>query len=510
MPQSTRRKFLLQSAAGAACTLAPVLPLRGEARADAVAWLTVAEVAGRIRQGTLRSEALVQALLTRVDALNPKLDAFITVRREQALQEAAALDAEARQGRFRGPLHGVPVAIKDNIDTAGTRTTVGSMVFDDRVPTADAFVVSRLRAAGALVLGKSNLHEFAMGGTSATSYFGPVHNPWALERVAGGSSGGSAAAVAAGLVPAALGTDTGGSIRIPAAWCGVVGLKPTYGLVSLGGIFPLIYSLDHCGPMARTVEDAALMLNVMAGYDKHDVASVEHAPEDYVQAMRQPVSGLRVGVPRAPFFDKLDAATAAAVETAIGVIKGLVQSVRDVQLPAVDALDWTAVRAAEVAAVHQDLFRRHAGNYQLQTRGVVDGTFKELNDPGETAAGKAVDLIRAQWHLAGLRKTIDDAFDGFDLVVLPTNRVGPRTIQEELGREEKPQPEEPTNDFNSLAFNLYGIPAISIPCGFTPGGLPVGLMIAGPRFSEGRVLALAAAYERAAGWGSRRPAIASL
>ena len=506
MAQSTRREFL-QSAAGAACALAAVPPLLSQPGTEPADRLTITSAAARIRQGTLRSEALVQALLGRVDALNPKLNAFITVRREQALREAAALDAEAKQGQFRGPLHGVPIAVKDNIDTAGTRTTVASMVFDDRVPTDDAFVVSRLRAAGAVVLGKTNLHEFAMGGTSATSYFGPVHNPWALDRVAGGSSGGSAAAVAAGMVPAALGTDTGGSVRIPAAWCGVVGLKPTYGLVSLRGIFPLIYSLDHCGPMTRTVEDSALLLTAMAGYDKHDVASVEHAPEDYVKAMRQPVSGLRVGVPRAPFFDKLDATTAAVVETAIGVVKRLVQSVRDVQLPATDALDWTAVRAAEVAAVHDDLFRRHAGNYQLQTRGVVEGTFKELNDPAETSASKQVDLIRAQWQLAKLRKTIDDAFNGFDLVVLPTNRVGPRTIREELSREEKPQPEEPTNDFNSLAFNLYGVPAVSVPCGFTPEGLPVGLMIAGPRFSEGRVLALAAAYERAAGWGSRRPAV---
>lgn len=480
----------------------------GQASAAPTEWLTVAEIATRIRKGTLRSEALVQTLLARTEALNPKLNAFITVRREQALREAAALDAEAKQGHFRGPLHGVPIAVKDNIDTAGTRTTVGSMVFDDRVPVADAFVIGRLRAAGAIVLGKANLHEFAMGGTSATSYFGPVHNPWAPERVAGGSSGGSAAAVAAGMVPAALGTDTGGSIRIPAAWCGVVGLKPTYGLVSLSGIFPLIYSLDHCGPMTRTVEDAALMLNVMAGYDKRDVASVEHPPEDYLKSMRQPVSGLRVGVPRAPFFDRLDTGVTAAVETAIGVIKGLVQTVLEVQLPSTDALDWTAIRAAEVAAVHDDLFRRHAGNYQLQTRGVVDGTFKELNDPGQTSATKEIELIRAQWQLAELRKTIDDAFDGFDLVVLPTNRVMPRTINEEVGREEKPQPEEPTNDFNSLAFNLYGVPAISVPCGFTTGGLPVGLMIAGPRFSEGRVLALAAAYERAAGFGSRRPAIA--
>ncbi len=467
--------------------------------------LSVTEAAARVRNRSLTSTELVRALLARIDQLNPRLNAFITVARESALREAAALDKEAAGGNFRGPLHGVPLAIKDNIDTAGIRTTAASAVFDDRVPTEDAFVVQQLRHAGALVLGKANMHEFAMGGSSATSYFGPVHNPWALDRVPGGSSGGSAAAVIAELVPGALGTDTGGSIRIPAAWCGVVGLKPTYGLVSLRGIFPLIYSLDHCGPIARTVEDAALLLNAMAGYDKHDVASVQHAPEDYVLAMQQPVAGLRLGIPREPFFDRLDTDTAAVTESAIAVLKGLVKSVQDVHLPATSALDWTAIRAAEVEAVHEDLFRRQGGAYSLQTHRVVEGTVKELDDPDQSGAEKGAALIRAQWQLAELRKTVDDAFDGFDLVALPTNRRGPLTIKEELDREEKPSPTEPENTFNSLAFNLYGIPAISIPCGFTASGLPVGLMIAGPRSSEGKILALAAAFERAEKWSSKRP-----
>ena len=504
MPDTTRRRFLQHaiyaSGAGALgrcwAQSAASVPLHR---------LTLADAANRIRNRQLTSVDLVRALLARVDQANPRLNAFITLARESAMRDATVLDAEAAAGHFRGPLHGVPLAIKDNIDTAGIRTTVGSMIFDDHVPAEDAFVVAQLRRAGALVLGKTNLHEFAMGGSSATSYFGPVHNPWALDRVPGGSSGGSAAAVIAELTPAALGTDTGGSIRIPAAWCSVVGLKPTYGLVSLRGIFPLIYSLDHCGPMTRTVEDAAILLTAMAGYDKHDVASVEHAPENYLSQMRQPVSGLRLGIPREPFFDRLDGDTAAAMGAAINVLQTLVKSVRDVHLPATDDLDWTAIRAAEVEAVHGNLYRRHAGDYSLQTRGVVEGTQKELNDPNETSASRAADLVRAGWQLAELRKTIDDAFDGFDLVALPTNRVGPRTIREELAREEKPEPTEPENTFNSLPFNLYGIPAISVPCGFTPGGLPIGLMIAGPRFSEGRVLALAAAFERATQWHLKRP-----
>ncbi|WP_419806727.1 amidase [Terriglobus sp.] len=503
MQAISRRQFLQQTVLAAGATAFPEFA-KGQANMPLHS-LSITEIAACIRRRELTSIALVGDLLERIDALNPKLNAFITVCRENALRVAATLDTEAAAGRFRGPLHGVPIAVKDNIDTAGIRTTVGSMVFDDRVPGADAFVVQRLMQAGAVVIGKTNLHEFAMGGTSATSYFGPVHNPWALDRVAGGSSGGSAAAVIAELTPGALGTDTGGSIRIPAAWCGLVGLKPTYGLVSLRGIFPLIYSLDHCGPMTRTVEDAALLLTAMAGYDKHDPASIEHTPENYLAQMRQPVSGIRLGIPREPFFDRLDTGTAKAVNEAIQVLKGLVRSVQDVHMPATDALDWTAIRAAEVAAVHEDLFRRHSGNYSLQTRAVVDGTLKELNDPNQASASKAADLVRAQWQLAELRKTVEDAFDGFDLVALPTNRVGPRTIRDELAREEHPEPMEPENTFNSLAFNLYGIPAISIPCGFTQEGFPVGLMIAGPRFSEGKVLALAAAYERATAWHQKRP-----
>lgn len=506
MPHTTRRRFLQHAACAAG---AGALPHRTWAQPVHAPFYTLSltEIASRIRQRQLTSTDLLHALLARIDEFDPRLNAFVTVSRASALHEAAILDAEAAAGHFRGPLHGVPLAIKDNIDTAGIRTTVASLVFDDRVPTEDAFVVSQLRRAGALILGKTNLHEFAMGGTSATSYFGPVHNPWALDRVPGGSSGGSAAAVIAELAPGALGTDTGGSIRIPAAWCSVVGLKPTYGLVSLRGIFPLIYSLDHCGPLTRTVEDAALLLTAMVGYDKHDVASIEHPPENYVESMRQPVSAVRLGIPREPFFDRLDKNTAAAVEAAIVVLKGLVGSVQDVHLPATDALDWTLIRAAEVEAVHEDLFRRQSGGYSLQTRGVVEGTVKELNDPSETGAGRAADLVRAGWQLAELRKTIDDAFNNFDLVALPTNRVGPPTIHDALEQEERPTPTEPENIFNSLAFNLYGIPAISIPCGFTPEGLPIGLMIAGPRFSEAKVLALAAAYQGATAWHIRRPAL---
>jgi len=455
-----------------------------------LAELSLAEASARLRGGRVTSTQLTEACLAHIATYNPKLNCFITVMREQALAQARGLDAEQRAGRLRGPLHGIPIALKDNIDTAGVRTTAASAVFDDRVPSADAEVTRRLKAAGAVLIGKTNLHEFAMGGTSATSYYGPVRNPWALDRNSGGSSGGSAAAVAAGLCYAALGTDTGGSIRTPASFCGCVGLKPTYGLVSIRGIIPLVVSLDHCGPLARSAEDTAMVLNALAGYDKLDIASVEHAKEDYVGGMKQPVSGLRLGIPRAPYFDLLDEDVAKCVEEAVGVLAKMTRGAKDVTLPS--TRDITL--GGETFAYHEELYSHGAGRYQIPTR-------RSLQNAGNA---KAAEYVRGRWKLELLRRTIDDAFDDFDIVVLPTRRHTPRTIDAAIKREESDKPRNPELE-NTGQFNMYGIPAISVPCGFTSGGLPVGLMIAGPRFSESRVLALASAFERASEWHSRKP-----
>jgi len=486
MQSLTRRNFTFSLGAAA---------IYGIARAqqgDDLAGLSLAEASSRIRSGALTPTQLVNACLARISIYNPKLNAFISVLREQALAQAKELDAEQKAGRLRGPLHGIPVALKDNIDTAGIRTTAGSAVYDDRVPTEDAEVARRLKAAGAICIGKTNLHEFAMGATSATSYYGPVRNPWALDRNPGGSSGGSAAAVSAMLAYGALGTDTGGSIRTPSSFCSTVGLKPTYGLVSIRGIVPLTVSLDHCGPITRTVEDAALMLNVLAGYDKLDIASVEHAREDYVAALKQPVSGLRLGIPRAPFFDLLDFDVQKAVEDGIGVLGNMVKSVKDVTLPPTSEI----VLGGESLAYHEDLFARTPARYMIPTRRTLQF---------QTSI-KAADYIRSRWKLELLRRTIDDSFADVDLVVLPTRRRTPRTVTAAVKLEESDKPRNPELE-NTGQFNIYGIPAISVPCGFSTNGLPIGLMIAGPRFSEGKVLALAAAYERATDWHTRRPAL---
>lgn len=511
MSQLDRREFLkmgvvLGVSAGASVAAFP-LHANGQEAASPLTSLTLTEASQRMRDHQVTSVALTQAYLERIKIYNPKLNAFITVMREDALAQAQALDAEAKAGKFRGPLHGLPIVLKDNIDTAGTRTTAGSQVFDDRIPEEDAFVTARLKRAGAVILGKANMHEFAMGHTSASTYFGPVRNPWAPDRTPAGSSGGCAVAVISDLCSAAVGTDTGGSVRMPAAYCSMVGLKPTYGLVSIRGIVPLTYSLDHCGPMTRTVEDAALLLNALAGYDKLDVASVEHAPEDYTQTMKQPVGKLRLGVPRAPYFDRLDSETAAAVEAAIEVLSKLTASTKDCHLPSTGGFSALALNG-ETQAYHQLLYRRDKQGYSLSIRRSLETGVKALNDVAEEPCSeKVTDYILSNWDLIKMRKTIDDAFTDFDLVVLPTMRLLPPTINEALSREEDPKPREPEIDNNCRPFDVFGIPAISIPCGFSNSGLPIGLMIAGPRFSEGRVLALAHAYEQATQWHLKRPTL---
>jgi aspartyl-tRNA(Asn)/glutamyl-tRNA(Gln) amidotransferase subunit A len=457
-----------------------------------LASLSLAQAAARLKSRQASSVELTEACLKRIEVYQPKLNAFITVLREEALKQAREADVELRAGRSRGPLHGIPIALKDNIDTMGIRTTAASAVFDDRVPKEDAEVARRLKEAGAVLLGKLNLHEFANGGTNATSYYGPVRNPWNLARNPGGSSGGSAAAVSADLCFGALGTDTGGSIRTPASFCSIVGLKPTYGLVSIRGIIPLVLSLDHCGPMTKTVEDAALMLQVLAGYDRMDIASVEHGREDYVTQMRAPIKGLRIGVPRAPYFDHLDADVAKAVEAAIGELGKLVSGVREVTLPSTKG----AGTRGEMLAYHEELYASGSSLYQLPTR----------RNLASQKDARAVDAMKGLWKMQLIRRTIDDAFSSqeVDLMVLPTKRRIPRTVDAALKREGSEKARNPELE-NTGQFNVFGIPAISVPCGFSAEKLPVGLMIVGPRFSEGRVLGLAHAYEQATSWHTQRP-----
>jgi aspartyl-tRNA(Asn)/glutamyl-tRNA(Gln) amidotransferase subunit A len=448
------------------------------------------QVSELIRKKSASPVELTEACLKRIEKLNPALNAYITVMGEQALAQARELEAERQSGKWRGPLHGIPIGLKDLIDTAGVRTTAASAIFADRIPAEDAEVVRRLRAAGAVLIGKLNMHEFAYGATSVPSHYGPVHNPWKLDRIAGGSSGGSGAAVAAELCYGALGSDTGGSIRQPSAYCGIVGLKPTYGRVSTRGVIPLSWSLDHIGPMCRSVADAALLLAAIAGYDPLETTSVDAPVPDYAHALHAKVSGLRLGVPRAVFFDQLDPEIAAATNKALEVLGKLTSGVRDVQLPAFENLP---VLAAEAYAYHLPYLSKTPELYQPFTRARLEGGAKI------TAAA----YIQGRRELAHLRRAVQETFTTVDLLITPTTPAPPATI--ESAKLDTPPAGVTSSLRNTSPFDIYGLPTISIPCGFTNSGLPIGIQISGPHLGESQVLALAHAFEQSTDWHTRRP-----
>jgi aspartyl-tRNA(Asn)/glutamyl-tRNA(Gln) amidotransferase subunit A len=413
---------------------------------------------------------------------------------EPALAQARVLEAERHAGKWRGPLHGIPIAVKDLFDTAGTRTTCASAIFADRIPSEDAEVVRKLKAAGAVILGKNNMHEFAYGATSIPSHYGAVHNPWNLDCIAGGSSGGSAAAVAAGLCLGAMGSDTGGSIREPASFCGVSGLKPTYGRVSVRGVVPLSWSLDHVGPICRTATDTALMLEAIAGYDPGDTCSVDWPVERYSQAMHARTTALKIGVVRRMFFDQLDAQVESVVNTALEIIGKLTAGVRDAELPPYKLFPVVAV---EAFAYHRLYLTKTPELYQPSTLDRLQG--------GATVSASA--YADGRRELDRLRRIVGNVFSSLDLLVTPTAPLAAPTIADGAHQETPPPGGVSPLLRNTQPFDIFGLPAISIPCGFTREGLPIGLQIAGPRFAESRVLALAQAYQQATDWHTRRPTI---
>lgn len=471
--------------------------LRGAPLADST-WLSLQEAGAMVHRKAVSPVELTQACLARIERLNPVLNAFITVTSEQALQQAREAEFEIHKGKWRGPLHGVPVALKDNIDTAGVRTTAASELFKDRVPSEDAEVVRRLKNAGAIILGKTNLHEFAYGGTSAISYYGPVHNPWALDRIPGGSSGGSAAATAGGLCFGALGTDTAGSVRNPACCCGVVGFKPTYGRVSNRGVVPLSWTLDHVGPLCRTVEDAALMLAVIAGYDELDPTTVNTPVPNYSLASRMQASNLRLGLPQSPFFESLDPEIAKAVDAAIAVLRKLTATVKEVALPpTAGSLDqlYIDVRSVEAYAYHSQWLSVSPEKYGVTTRQRLTGNAADITPSAYARSRRQLELSRRE---------ITKTFAAVDLLITPTVPVLPSKISD--NDDAKGGLKYPLPIRNTAPFDVLGLPAISIPCGFTTSGLPVGLQISGAPFADSTVLALARAYEQATQWHTRRPA----
>jgi aspartyl-tRNA(Asn)/glutamyl-tRNA(Gln) amidotransferase subunit A len=490
MPE-TRRQFIQAGLSAAAFAAAS----RALSQSSDPVELTLGETSTLIRARTLSPVELVQAYLERIERFEPQLNAYITVTAALALEQARQREAELAAGRWRGPLHGVPIALKDNIDTAGIRTTAASAVIADRVPTEDAEVYRRLKEAGAVLLGKLNMHEFAYGGTSAITHFGAVHNPWNVEHIPGGSSGGSAAAVAAQLCGAALGTDTLASIRQPAAYCGIVGLKPTHGLASIRGIIPVAESLDHVGPMCRTVGDAAFVLEAIAGHDPRDPVSIRADLPTFAGALYRSTTGLRIGVPREPYYLDLDPEIAAAIDVALRVVGDLTAEMRDVTLP--DPPDFTVI-LAEGYAYHEPYLAEPA-NHELYD----PVTLERLLAAGRVSTAAYINVRR---ELALVRNSIAEVFAEVDLLVTPTTPRLPETISSAQNPAEASGAEFSVR--NTFPFNLYGIPTISVPCGFSRSGLPIGLQISGPRLGEVPVLALAHAFEQATEWHRRRPPLA--
>jgi aspartyl-tRNA(Asn)/glutamyl-tRNA(Gln) amidotransferase subunit A len=449
--------------------------------------MTIHEASEALRTRRVSAVELARAALARIERLNPSLCAFITVTADAALRQAEQADRELAAGRDRGPLHGIPMALKDLFYTRGVRTTCGSKVFENFVPDENAAVVDRLEAAGAVLLGKLNLHELAYGITSANPHFGAVRNPWDKDRSPGGSSGGSGAAVAAQMVYAAMGSDTGGSIRIPASFCGTVGLKPTYGRVSRYGAHPLGYSLDHMGPLARSVRDAALVLNAIAGFDRRDAASSRRPTVDYVPEEGCSVRGLRIGFPENFYFDRLDGDVESAARGAIARAESLGAEVKPVRVPDGAALNAVGqmILLPEAAAVMEP----YLGERQRFGSDVL-----ALLDQGRLAP--ATDYIHAQRLRRRMRAEFEKLWTQVDCLVCPTTpntapKIGDLTVR--LGGRDENVRMATTRLVRG--FNVLGYPALSIPCGLSGGGLPIGLQIVGPAFDEATVLRLGAALE---------------
>jgi aspartyl-tRNA(Asn)/glutamyl-tRNA(Gln) amidotransferase subunit A len=449
--------------------------------------MTIREAADALRSHRFSSVELTSAAVARIERTNPSLNAFITVTADQAMKQAQEADAELADGRDRGPLHGIPIALKDLFLTRGVRTTAGSKVYENYVPDRDAAVVQKLEAAGAVMLGKLNMHELAYGITSANPHFGAVRNPWNAAHSPGGSSGGSGAAVAAGLVYAAMGTDTGGSIRIPASFCGTVGLKPTYGRVSRYGVLPLGYSLDHVGPLTRSVRDAAIVLSAIAGHDRRDETSSRLPIIDYEPDEGCSIRGLRIGFPENFYFERLDGDVESSVRGAVARAESLGAVVKSVRVPDIAALNAVArvILLAEASAM-MDSCMEPRGNFGPDVRALLD----------QGRLLPAIDYVNAQRLRRLMRRQFERVWSEVDCIFLPTTpntapKIGATTVR--LGDADEDVRLATTRLVRGI--NALGYPALSIPCGLSASALPIGLQIVGPAFEEALILRIGAALE---------------
>jgi aspartyl-tRNA(Asn)/glutamyl-tRNA(Gln) amidotransferase subunit A len=455
--------------------------------------LSIAEAGTRLRAGTLTSTALTEHALGRIAALDPLLHAFLLVTHERALADAARADRELKVGIDKGPLHGIPHALKDIYETAGIRTTCHSKLMIDHVPEADGTAAAKLAAGGAVLLGKLATHEFAIGGPSFDLPFPPARNPWNPEYFSGGSSSGSGAAVASGMVRVAMGSDTGGSIRGPAAYCGIVGLKPTYGRVSRRGVFPLSYTLDHCGPLSRSVEDAALTMQVVAGHDPLDPASADVPVPDFSADLGRDLNGLRLAYPRGFFatVDGISPEVVAGVDAAVQDLGRLGATIEEITLPDYELFNacGRVILTAEAYAVHEE---------DLKTRPLDYGRFTyQRMMPG--AMLSAADLIQALRMRRELADVVARVLETHDAIVT-ANALAPAIRLDAF-----PPDATMRTPGHTIPFNVTGHPALAVPTGFAKSGLPIGLQIVGRPFDEPTVLRIGAAYEAVAQSTGKRP-----
>ena len=465
---------------------------------DDLTSLTVAQLAQRIRSREVSPVDVADAFLRRIEAVEPKLNAFITRLDDHARRAAASAEAEIIAGEYRGPFHGIPVGLKDLFWTEGIRTTSGSMLDADFVPMEDAEVASRLTAAGAYCIGKLHMTEFAFDGTSRNHHYGPARNPWDTARMAGGSSSGSGVAVASCEAPIALGTDTGGSVRVPAALCGVTGFKPTYGLISRYGVTPLSWSMDHVGPLARTVEDAALALNVIAGHDPRDRASIDAPIQDYTRDLERGVRGLRIGVPREYVWEMVDREVRNAFDEAMKALESLGATVEDVSIPDLELINpaGSIVQTSEAATIHRPRLLSSGDRY--------DPVIRRRFESGLFVPAEA--YLTAQRVRARCRQNILDTLESVDLLAVPTTSIAAPLIEQE--RIDVNGQEVSTREAVlriTRIFSAAGLPAISVPCGFTETRLPIGLQLVGKPLADSTVLQAANAYQMATAWRLDRP-----
>ena len=473
------------------------MPKTSNVNAPSLDFSTIDEAARLLRAGKVSSLELVNAALERIERLNPSLNAFVTVTADSARKQARAADREIRAGKFRGPLHGIPISIKDNFLTKGVRTTAGSKILADFIPDFDSHVVARLKHAGAISLGKTILNEFAYGIHGQNPHYGDVHNPWDLSRTPGGSSSGSAASLAAGIGFASVGTDTGGSLRIPASFCGIVGFKPTFGLVSLAGVVPLAESLDHAGPLARTVKDAAIVLSVIAGKYPKGVRALK-----FTQLRRNLPRRFRIGWPANYFFNRVDPEVQLAIQRAVKALESLGGRTAPISLPhAAESVEAsTAVGLVEASQYHvaQKYFLQRAAEYSEDVR-------RRLELGLEV---KALDYLDAARVRRELTIDFDSAFERVDVIVAPaTACVAPRLGEAVVEIRGESVPLRTAVIDSNRPANFTGHPAISVPCGISSDGLPIGLQLIGPKWSEAKLLAIAHAYEQSEKWHEMRPAI---